>query len=98
MCDLALSLGMTVSDLKTRMPNDEVGLWVAYVVENGPLNLPLRIEAAIARAVSPFLKNTKPRDLMVWPREREPELTPKEMAEQIAAQFRALAQKTKRAH
>lgn len=62
---------MTVSELKARMTQDELNTWVAYVEENGPLNQSLRTEAAVARAVSPFLKNTKPRDFMVWPREPE---------------------------
>lgn len=53
------------------MPQDELNMWVAYVEENGPLNLPLRIESAIARAVTPFLKGATPRDLMVWPKEPE---------------------------
>lgn len=51
------------------MPQSELNTWVAYVEENGPLNLPLRIESAIARAVTPFLKGVSPRDLMVWPKE-----------------------------
>lgn len=53
------------------MPQDEMNTWVAYVEETGPLNLPLRIESAIARATAPFLKGVTPRDLMVWPKEPE---------------------------
>jgi hypothetical protein len=70
---------MTIAELKERMGQDELGLWEAYVTENGPLNLPLRLESAVARAVSPFLKNTKPRDLMPWPKEPEPEATPEKL-------------------
>lgn len=55
------------------MTRDELGLWMAYVEENGPLNLPLRIESAVARAVAPFLNNKSPRDLMVWPKPPEQE-------------------------
>lgn len=33
------------------------------------------MELAIAKAVAPFLKNTKPRDLMIWPIDQEPEAT-----------------------
>lgn len=62
---------MTVSELKARMTQDELNTWVAYIEENGPLNQSLRMEASIARAVSPFLKNTNPRDLMMWPRQPE---------------------------
>lgn len=53
------------------MTQEELNLWVAYVAENGPLNPSLRIESAVARAVAPFMKNVKPRDLMPWPREPE---------------------------
>lgn len=53
------------------MQQSELDMWVAYVEENGPLNLSLRIESAIARAVAPFLKDAKPRDLMIWPKEPE---------------------------
>lgn len=70
---------MTVTDLRCRMSQDEFQTWVAYVEENGPLNPSLRIESAIARAVVPFLKNAKVRDLMIWPREPEPEATPENM-------------------
>lgn len=62
---------MTVGDLMRRMSQSELNLWVAYVEENGPLNPMLRVEAAIARAVSPFLKGVKPKDLMIYPRETE---------------------------
>lgn len=71
MIELAGHLGMTVSELRWRMSQDELNLWVAYVEENGPLNSMLRIEAAVARAVSPFLKGVKPKDLMIYPREQE---------------------------
>lgn len=49
--------------------------WLAYEQEVGPLNLGLRLEAAIARAVRPFLKpgGEVDRYLMPWPREREPD-------------------------
>ena len=58
------------------MAQEELSLWVAYVDENGPLNPSLRIESAIARAVALFFKGVKPRDLMPWPKEPEPEATP----------------------
>lgn len=53
------------------MAQDELNLWVSYVEKNGPLNPMLRFEAAIARAVSPFMKGVKPKDLMIYPREPE---------------------------
>lgn len=83
---------MTVERLKSEMSFPELMLWEEYVKENGPLALPLRIESAIARAVSPFLKNAKPRDLMIWPKEQEPEATP----ETMLLMFKNLASKTKR--
>jgi hypothetical protein len=63
---------MTIAELKSRMSNSELQTWVAYVEENGPLSQSLRLEAAVARAVAPFLK-LKPSDLMVWPKPPEQE-------------------------
>lgn len=83
---------MTVGDLQRRMTQSELNLWLAYVEENGPLNLALRIESAIARGVAPFLKNAKPRDLMVWPRQPEPEATP----ETLHMMFKNLASATRK--
>lgn len=79
------------------MSQEELNLWVAYVQENGPLNLALRIEAAVARAVAPFLKNAKPRDLMVWPREPEKEPTLEELKVGLTSMFKNLATKTREA-
>lgn len=81
---------MTVSDLQGRMTNAELMGWVSYVDENGPLNPILRIESAIARAVAPFMRGVKPRDLMVWPKEPEPEASP----EALASLLKSLASKT----
>lgn len=74
------------------MSQAELNTWVAYVEENGPLNPSLRIESAIARAVAPFLKNAKPRDLMPWPRQPEPEATP----ESLHLMFKNLASKSRK--
>lgn len=69
--DLALAIGgMTVSELRSRMSVEELADWVAYREIVGPLNPLLRIDAAVARAVSPFLKGDK-RALMPWPKEPE---------------------------
>ena len=46
---------------------DELGDWQAYVAENGPLNAMLRLDMAVARAVSPFLKGDLSK-LMPWPK------------------------------
>ena len=73
------------------MPQDELQTWVAYVDENGPLNLALRIEAAVARVAAPFFKQAKPRDFMPWPKQPEPEATP----ESVLLMFKSLASKTK---
>lgn len=80
---------MTVGDIQRRMTNSELMGWVAYVEENGPLNPMIRMESAIARAVVPFMRGVKPRDLMVWPKEQEPEASP----ESLAALFKSLASK-----
>lgn len=58
------------------MSNAELHTWAAYIETNGPLSAVLRTDAAIARAVSPFLKGAKPKDLMPWPKEPEQEATP----------------------
>lgn len=71
MCELAMALGKTLGELRATVTQEELGVWVAYVEENGPLNESLRLESAVARAVAPFLKHVKPRDLMVWPRKKE---------------------------
>ena len=85
---------MTLGDLRERMTQDELNTWVAYVDESGPPHLALRIESAIARAVAPFLKNAKPRDLMPWPKEPEPEATP----ESAFLLFKNLSSKTRNPH
>lgn len=48
--------------------------WIAYADENGPMHPMLRVEAAIARAVSPFIKDTKPADFMLWGKPKEPDV------------------------
>lgn len=67
---------MTLGELRQRMTHAELQTWAAYVDRNGPLSSALRIDAAIARAVTPFLKNAKVSDFMPWPKEPEPEATP----------------------
>lgn len=50
--------------------------WELYAEEMGPLNPSLRMEAAVARAALPFLKEgTTVRQLMLWPKEPEQEAT-----------------------
>jgi hypothetical protein len=65
---------MTVSELRARMSVEELGSWIAYQKIVGPLNPLLRLDAAISRAVSPFVKGDK-RSLMPWPKEPEHEAT-----------------------
>ena len=76
------------------MPESDIGVWRAYVDENGPMNLALRIDAAVARVAAPFFKNVKPRQLMPWPREPEPELDAQAMADALYATFSGLAKQT----
>lgn len=85
-----MALGKSLAEISC-ISQDELNTWVAYVEENGPLSTPLRIDAAIARAVTPFLRNAKPRDLMPWPKEPEPEATP----EALFLKFKNLAARTK---
>jgi len=61
------------------MTYDELRGWELYVKQNGPLHLAIRIEAIIARAVSPFLKNVSARRFMQWPVEEEKEATPEDL-------------------
>lgn len=67
---------MTLSELRARMTYAELQTWAAYVDRNGPLSPTLRTDAAVARAVVPFLKDAKVSDLMPWPKEPEVEATP----------------------
>jgi hypothetical protein len=46
--DLALALGMTVTDLKARMPMDEFGAWFAYVELHGPVDYRRRYDEPAA--------------------------------------------------
>lgn len=85
---------MTLGELRQRMTQDEMQTWVAYVEENGPLNSSLRIESMLARVAAPFFKQVKPRDLMIWPRQQEPEATP----EKLLSMFKNLAAASKRKH
>lgn len=57
------------------MTADEWHVWQLYRQKNGPMNPMLRTDAAIARAVSPFIQKTTPRDFMPWPKEPEVEAT-----------------------
>jgi len=74
---------MTVEELKDRMSLAEFTGWLSFERECGPLNPYLRFEAAIARAVAPFLKGPNVRDyLMPWP--KEPEADPDDPSQVIA--------------
>jgi len=92
-----LALGRTVAELKQTMSMPELAMWQAYVTENGPLNAPLRIEWAIARAAAPFMgRGIKARQLAPLPREPEPEGNPS--AAEAFALFKGLAMKTRAAN
>ena len=62
-----------------------------YRNKHGPFNVAFRTELAIARAVSPFLKNVKPRDFMIWPIEEPQEAS----VEDVFAMFRGLVPRKK---
>lgn len=89
---------MTVSELDARMSFAERQDWLRYVKENGPLNPMLRIEAAIGRAVLPFLKKgTRLQDLMPWPKAADIEATPDAIGQALMAAFKAGGGKGKKA-
>lgn len=73
----------------------ELATWTAYVDENGPLNFALRVEAAVARAVTPFLKRATFRDFMPWPRQPEGEPEVDQMKSGLLGIFKKAAAKTK---
>jgi hypothetical protein len=54
------------------MSQREYETWLRYRRKWGPFNQMIRIEGAIARAVSPFLKGDKS-FLLPWPKEPEPD-------------------------
>lgn len=74
------------------MSNRELNTWLAYTEKNGPLNMSLRVESAIARAVAPFLRDAKPADLMVWPRKPDQPAT----LDGVFSMFKGLAGKTRK--
>jgi hypothetical protein len=60
---------MTVGDVIEKMTGHELMGWKLFEDEFGPLNIGLRFDAAIARAVHPFLKSGTPIEaLMPWPK------------------------------
>lgn len=89
---------MTVGELDVRMSYAERQDWLLYIRENGPLNPLLRMEAAIGRAVLPFLKKgTRLHDLMPWPKKVEEEGTPEAVGLALLAAFRATGKEGKKA-
>ena len=63
--------------------------WLLYIRENGPINPYLRLEAAIGRAVLPFLKKgTKLVDLMPWLKSPD-EGTAEEVSQVLMAALRS---------
>jgi len=84
---------MTVAELRGRLSYSEYCDWQTYFEEMGPANIAVRFEWAIARAVSPFLKNVRPRDLAIWPKEPEKVATPQD----VVALLTNMAHQTKAA-
>lgn len=90
--DLALALGgMTVTELKARMPMDELLAWHSYIEVNGPINPTIRNDVAIARLGS-VMSGIKMDKLMPWPKEPEKEITVDAVASTL---MRAFAQNKK---
>lgn len=73
----------------------ELATWDAYVYENGPLDLALRVDAAVARAVARTHRGVAFRDLMPFP--RQPEQVPEvdQMKSGLMGIFKKAAAKTK---
>ena len=82
---------MTVAELKERMSARELGDWVAYEAEMGPLSQTLRIDAAVYRAAAAFIPRDKQQEarrvLMPWPKEPEPEPASAEDAFKLLSQI-----------
>lgn len=86
---MALSLGKFVSEID-QMSCSEAQNWALYIAENGPLNPYLRMEAAIGRALLPFLKKgTKLKDVMPWPRDPDSITAPDDFSKQIIEALKA---------
>lgn len=72
MHDLALALGgMTVQELRWRMPLDELKRWRMYEEEFGPFNLAMRIERVVGLSAAPHLKGHPFKKLAPWPAVRQ---------------------------
>lgn len=80
------------------MSHAEFRDWLLYIRENGPLNPMLRMDAAIGRAVLPFLKKgTKLQDLMPWPHKQDEEGTPEAVGMALLAAFKSSGKSGKKA-
>ncbi|MEO8466239.1 MAG: hypothetical protein ABI640_12920 [Gammaproteobacteria bacterium] len=62
-----------MSELKERMTFEELMGWMAYSEEMGPINPILRLDAAVARAVAPFVGVSTRRQMMPFPKTPEKE-------------------------
>ena len=85
--DLALALGgMTVTELKERMPHTELMRWLEYRKVYGPLNPMLRNDAAIAR-LGIRMAGGKFEDYCPWPKIPPKEVTPESMMKALQFSF-----------
>lgn len=72
--------------------------WGRYEQEYGPLNPMLRMDAAFARSLLPFLKKgTRVKDLMPWPKAPEEGPSPESVAELLNAAFKSTGGKGRKA-
>lgn len=81
---------MTLAEMRKRMSERELLTWQGYAERNGPLSLALRIEGAVARALTPWFKDAKVADFMPWPVREDDETG---MESMTAEQARALGWK-----
>lgn len=74
------------------MPHQELLDWVVYAERNGPLNLMLRFDAAVARLAAMWSKDARPSDFMPWPAKPDVEATPQD----VFALLQGIAQANKK--
>lgn len=72
--------------------------WDLFISEFGPLHPHLRLDAAVGRAMLPFLKKgTKLKDLMPWPRDPDTVDAKDDLTKQIIETMKSVAGTGKKA-
>jgi len=90
-------LGKFVSEVD-RMSMAEFHDWDLFIREFGPLHPHIRMDAAIGRALLPFLKKgTKLKDLMPWPRDPDAAEATDDLSRQIIEALKSTGGKGRKA-